>query len=241
MLQRVMESTDTTNSMHGSAKKSRKLVGFPKRPQTMNTMSETTNGPCFGGTTVDTKKPHPEAAKDVKRNGKKKSQKGTKGCRMMKYTAVKTKVCTRRSKLFTLNLDKKNASLEIPLALSRQNIVWSLAKTCKQKMDIKSDKAVCKLSNAMPLHRGVASKNRSKMASTTAPKPSATRNNARWSFILHHCTNRLRKRMRNCWWNPGVSRDNPSNGSKGCVRIEPSRGGLLSSESSRSICSPSSD
>mmetsp|Transcript_73369 Transcript_73369/g.212341 ORF Transcript_73369/g.212341 Transcript_73369/m.212341 type:complete len:311 (-) Transcript_73369:438-1370(-) len=139
---------------------------------------------------------------------------------MRKYTDVKTNDWTMMSKLFTLNLAKKYAGTEMPLALSRQNMGWSPPNTCKQKIANNNANAVCKFRSAMQLHRGVESMKASNTARTTAPSARAARKSARCVFIRHHCTKRRSARMRHCSKWPGVSRFNPLNGSNGAVTIE---------------------
>mmetsp|Transcript_60250 Transcript_60250/g.173847 ORF Transcript_60250/g.173847 Transcript_60250/m.173847 type:complete len:256 (-) Transcript_60250:1214-1981(-) len=107
----------------------------------------------------------------------------------------------------------------MPLALSRQNTGWSFPKTCKQKMASNNAKHVCKFNNAIPLQRGVSTRNPSKMAKIAPPNIKATANKVRCLFMRHHCTNRRSSNVCSWYANPGVSRVNPVNGSRGADRL----------------------
>mmetsp|Transcript_104866 Transcript_104866/g.301782 ORF Transcript_104866/g.301782 Transcript_104866/m.301782 type:complete len:202 (-) Transcript_104866:265-870(-) len=101
----------------------------------------------------------------------------------------------------------------MPLALSRQNTGWSAPKICKQKIDIKSAKAVCKFSKAMQLHFGKSSTTLSRIASTMAPRTRAPTKRPRWGFKRHHCTRARNIKLLYCEKAWGTSRFKPVFGS----------------------------
>mmetsp|Transcript_91176 Transcript_91176/g.279112 ORF Transcript_91176/g.279112 Transcript_91176/m.279112 type:complete len:207 (-) Transcript_91176:430-1050(-) len=105
--------------------------------------------------------------------------------------------------------DKKNAGTLMPLALSRQNMCWSLAKTCKLKMESNSARQVCKLKSDAALQRGTTMTQRSKTARTTPPSPRAVRKRARCGLMRCHWMERLQRSTEYWPQKPGVSRRKP--------------------------------